>query len=184
MMVLKGEPVPYKIFFFSFLWLIFQPKFVSANNISLENFNIYSIDKTSNTITFTVDAKQDNSWRNSLNYDAIWVFLKYSTDAGVSWRHGSMGGNGKNPPGFFAPKDFELIVPQDERGFFLQRVDLKSGHIEARDVHFIWDYGQDGLSDEVALSPQTINSIFGIEMVYIPEGPFYAGDGNSSSEYR
>ena len=34
------------------------------------------------------------------------------------------------------------------------------------------------------MAANTINKVFGVEMVYIPEGPFYAGDGNSTSTAR
>ncbi len=162
----------------------FTAQSVFANNLSIESFSVYSTSEAANTITYAADITWENSWRTTTNYDAVWVFLKYSTDAGMTWNHASMANNGVNPNGFSAPTGFEIVVPDDEKGFFLQRTDLSSGNVSAEDVKFIWDYGQDGLTDDQAMAANTINKVFGIEMVYIPEGPFYAGDDNSSSEYR
>jgi formylglycine-generating enzyme required for sulfatase activity len=155
-----------------------------ANNLEITNFSVKSTNTSANIITFTCDVDWDNSWRTPTNFDAVWVFLKYSTDGGLNWAHASAAGSGTNPDGFSAPTNFEMIVPADEKGFFLQRTDLRSGAASAVAVEFVWDYGQDGISDDVALASNTVNKIFGIEMVYIPQGPFYAGDGNSSSDYR
>ena len=112
------------------------------------------------------------------------MFLKYSTDGGATWAHASMAGSGSNPNGFYTPSTFEIVVPQDEKGFFIQRADLGNGNVTAEGVRFVWDYAQDGLSDEESMAANTINKIFGIEVVYVPQGPFYAGDGNSSSNYH
>ncbi len=155
-----------------------------ANNLSISNFSVYEMNTASNNITFTCDVNWDNSWRNTTNYDAIWIFLKYSTDAGVTWSHASMSANGVTPPGFNVPTNFEIIVPSDEKGFFLQRTDLSLGNVATQSVRFIWDYAQDGLSDAAAMAANTVNKIFGIEMVHVPQGAFYAGDDNSSSEYK
>jgi formylglycine-generating enzyme required for sulfatase activity len=161
----------------------FQP-IAGANNLQLRNLNAVTTDTTSNTMTFTVNATQDNSWRNTANNDAVWMFMKYSTDGGVTWHHATMAASGTNPMGFSAPTDFEIIVPNDQKGFFLQRTSFGSGAISAQGVKFVWNYGQDGLSDAVAQASNTITKVFGIEMVYVPQGAFYAGDGNSSSDYR
>jgi len=164
--------------------LSFLPKTLLANNLTIENFGVSDTDIYANTITFTCDIAWDNSWRTITNNDSVWVFIKYSTDAGVTWSHASMSASGTNPSGFNAGTGFEVIVPTDEKGFFFQRTDLSSGSISAEDITFVWDYSQDGLSDTEALAANTINKIFGIEMVYVQEGSFYAGDGNSSSEYK
>ena len=175
-----------KIFFIFFvgITLSFVGSNAQANGLALDNFEVYSVDTTTDKITYTCDVSWNNSWRNTINYDALWVFFKYSTDGGVNWSHASMGSSGNTPTGFNAPYNFEIIVPEDEKGFFLQRTDLSSGSASADGVRFVWDYGQDGLADDVATASNTVNKIFGIEMVYVPQGAFYAGDGNSSSDYR
>ncbi|MDP8212432.1 MAG: SUMF1/EgtB/PvdO family nonheme iron enzyme, partial [Candidatus Zapsychrus exili] len=176
-----------KVLFFILIAVVafsFMANQAMANNLSIENFEVYSTDATTNTITFSCDISWENSWRNVTNYDAVWVFLKYSTNAGATWSHASMSSSGTNPAGFNSPTGFEIVAPNDEKGFFLQRTDLASGNVNTPSVRFVWDYSQDGLSDETAMAANTINKIFGIEMVYIPEGSFYLGDGNSSSAYK
>ncbi len=154
-----------------------------ANNLQIKNLNVVSTDTVNNTMTFTCDITQDNSWRTTTNYDASWIFMKYSTDSGLTWNHASMAGYGNNPTGFSTPNNFVAVVPPDGKGFFLQRTDYGSGTISVAGVKFVWNYAQDGLSTTVAQAANTIHKTFGIEMVYVPQGPFYAGDGNSSSEF-
>ncbi len=166
------------------LGTILLPVLASANNLQMKNFNVDQTDTAANTMTFSFDLTQDNSWRNTTNHDASWIFMKYSSDGGVTWHHATMAANGTNPIGFSAPADFEIIVPSDQKGFFIQRISFGSGSVSAQSVKFVWNYGQDGLSDATAQAANTVHKIFGIEMIYIPQGAFYAGDGNSSSEYR
>ncbi len=155
-----------------------------ANNLRLEGFKVVNMDDALNRITYKCDIKWDNSWRNATNFDAVWVFVKYSVNGGQTWQHASMSAIGTNPAGFTVPSGFEVIVPADKKGFFIQRTDYNNGNVTANDVTFVWDYSQDGLSDETAMAANTVNKIFGIEMVYIPQGSFYLGDSNSSSEAR
>ncbi len=155
-----------------------------ANNLQLNNLNVTSVDTASATMTFSFDLSQDNSWKSTANFDAVWVFMKYSTDGGVTWKHASMTGSGLNPSGFSVPRNFEIAVPADGKGFFLQRTDFGSGAISPKNIQFVWNYNQDGLSAATAQAANTIHKIFGIEMVYVPQGAFYAGDGNSASEFR
>ena len=140
-------------------------------------------------LLFLFNVTQDNSWRTQTNYDAVWVFMKYSTDGGATRHHASMSGSGINPPGFSIPSQFqsqfEIMVPSDQKGFFLQRSGQASGSIALTGVQFVWNYGLDGVSAAVAQAANTLHTIYGVEMVYIPQGAFYAGDGslNSSTEY-
>ena len=186
-MMSKKESANYFKFAFIFVVIVafsFIAVNANANGLTVDNFEAYSIDTDSDRITYTCDVSWNNSWRNITNYDAVWIFLKYSTDGGVTWAHASMGANGVDPDGFTIPYNFEIVVPEDEKGFFLQRTDLSQGTVSAEGIRFVWDYGQDGLSDAVAEASNTVNKIFGVEMVYVPQGAYYLGDGNSSSDYR
>lgn len=155
-----------------------------ANNLSLSSLNVVSTDASAQTMTFSFDLDQENSWKTTTNQDAVWVFMKYSIDGGATWKHATMAGSGINPAGFSVPVHFQAIVPADQKGFFFQRSDFGTGTISAQNIQFVWDYRQDGLSTAVAQAANTVHKLFGIEMVYIPTGAFYAGDGNSSSDYR
>ncbi len=160
-----------------------------ASNLQLSNLDEVSANTAAGTITFSFNLTQDNSWRNQTNYDAVWVFMKYSTDGGATWHHASMAGTGINPAGFSIPtqfqSQFEIMVPSDQKGFFVQRSGQATGSIALTGIQFVWNYGLDGVSAAVAQAANTLHTIYGIEMVYIPQGAFYAGDGssNSSTEY-
>lgn len=166
---------------FVFCAALASPAF--ANNLEITNLNVAAVDTASGTMTFSCNIAQDNSWKTTTNNDAVWVFMKYSIDGGATWSHASMAGSGSNPDGFSAPNSFEVIVPQDQKGFFLQRTDYGAGRISAEGVKFVWNYAQDGVSPATAQAANTIHKIFGLEMVFVPQGAYYAGDGNSSSEF-
>ncbi len=162
--------------------LISFPAF--ANNLQLNHFDLYASEASAHRMTFTLDIRQDNSWRSAASHDAVWIFMKYSTDAGQTWHHASMGGIGLNPSGFASPQGFEILVPADMKGFFFRRADILTGALDAKAVHFVWNYAQDGISDDTANAANTLTKVFGLEMVYIPEGAFFAGDGASASPFR
>ena len=164
--------------------ILLATSFAYANNLQLSNLNVVSTNTAAQTMTFSFDLSQENSWRTTNNYDAIWIFMKYSTDGGVTWNHATMAGNGINPAGFVAADHFQMDVPSDQRGLFFHRSDFGTGTISVTNAQFVWDYRQDGLSTAVAASANTIHKVFGIEMVYIPTGSFYVGDGNSSADFH
>ena len=90
--------------------LSFRINYAWANNLTVSNFKVYGTNTVSKSITFTCDVSWDNSWRNSTNHDAIWLFLKYSTNGGASWSHATMSLSGTNPTGFNPPSNFEIVV--------------------------------------------------------------------------
>ena len=71
----------------------------------------------------------------------------------------------------------EFLVPRGEDGFtgvFLQRVGNGAGTVVARGVTVVWDLtAAKGISDPA--KAQLMG--FGVEMVYVAEGPFYLGTG-------
>ena len=66
--------------FLSMIWLFVCTPMVEASNLQISNLNMVSVDAAANTMVFSCDVVEDNSWRSNLNYDAAWVFMKYSTD--------------------------------------------------------------------------------------------------------
>ncbi|MBP9853990.1 MAG: SUMF1/EgtB/PvdO family nonheme iron enzyme [Candidatus Omnitrophica bacterium] len=172
------------IFFLVGVALSFLPTDALANHLQINNFALTTSNVGNNTMTFSADFMWENSWKSVDSNDAVWVFLKYSTDGGTTWKHASMAGSGINPAGFDPKLGFQISVPSDEKGFFLELANFSNGNIDVKSVKFVWDYGQDGLTDDEAVAANTVTKIYGVEMVKIPQGAFYAGDGNSSSDYR
>jgi formylglycine-generating enzyme required for sulfatase activity len=168
------------IYFFVSLFLFSTPAF--ANNLSITNSKLISQDATANTYKIQFDITWENSWRDGVNYDAAWVVAKYTTDNGLTWYHATLKLSGTNPSGTSTGSGtaIEIVVPQDLKGAFIERSSSGSGTLSTTSVQLVWDYGVAGLTDEEA-TQQTIIKIYGIEMTYIPQGAFYAGDGNDQT---
>lgn len=138
------------------LMLAFTCYYAFSNNLSITNLS-----KTSNTITF--DLSWENSWRSGFTYhDAVWIFVKQAPNGGPSWEHANI---------FSAAvgTGFETQVPADEVGFFVRRSSNGNG-TASTSVTVTLD-GLIGAFQDV--------KVMGIEMVYVPNGAFYAGDGAS-----
>jgi hypothetical protein len=138
-----------------------------ANNIQITN-TVLSASGAQVIVQF--DLSWENSWRVSAtapnNWDAAWVFVKYRVGTGP-WLHatlattGSSGGNG-------TPATIQ--VPPDGLGAFVYRSGDGTGTFDIK-----------GAKIPIASGPTAINDIqlkvFAIEMVYVPAGNFWVGDG-------
>jgi len=150
-----------------------------ANNIAVSNVTITGQSTSASTCKVQFDISWDNSWRNAINYDAAWVFIKYSTDSGTTWAHATLKTAGTNPANFSqgTGTGLDIVVPTDKKGAFLQRTSNGSGSVSTTSIQFVWDWGTDGLS----VSSTARVKVFAIEMVYIPTGAFYAGSGGTGT---
>jgi len=155
-----------------------------ANNISVTNAALGSQNTTADTEVIQFDISWENSWRDSTNYDAAWVFVKYSTDGGSTWAHATLKTAGTNPAdtSIGSGTGITIIVPTDKKGAFIQRSATGSGTLSTTSIQLTWDYGADGVSDTNANTNTTVIRVMAIEMVYIPTGSFDIGDGNATSE--
>ncbi len=173
----------FKSLIFLAFWFFLQPVAVSANNISISSQVLAGQDSSADTIKVQFDISWSNSWRDSTNYDAAWVFFKYSTDSGSTWNHATLKTSGTNPTNFSAGSGtkIDIVVPTDKKGCFIQRSSLGSGALSTTSVQVVWDYGQDGVSDSAASNSSAQVKVLAIEMVYIPQGGFYAGDGTNGT---
>lgn len=133
-----------------------------SNNLQLANLEF---NEGNNTITF--DVKWDNSWRDASGdfHDAIWVFLKFRNSGG-QWQHADIQSSGAPPSGM------TVNEPTDLKGAFLLRSAEGSGNLSWKTFTF---------DVNTSLGPNPSFKIFGIEMVYIPQGPFYFGGKTNST---
>ena len=182
--MVNKKPLREKLFFRLLAAAIFYSLFLTpvfANNLQMSDSSIVSQDTSSNTATIEFDISWDNSWRDFTNYDAVWLFVKYSTDGGVTWSHATLRSSGTNPSGFSTGSgtSIEIIVPSDKKGCFIERSSSGAGTLDTQSVRILWDYGYDGISDDAV--KDTGLKIFAMEMVYIPQGAFYAGDNGTST---
>jgi formylglycine-generating enzyme required for sulfatase activity len=160
------------------------PTSAYANNISVTNAALGSQNTTTDTEVIQFDISWENSWRDSTNYDAAWVFIKYSTDSGTTWSHATLKTSGTNPAdtNIGSGTGIQIIVPTDKKGAFIQRSATGSGTLSTTAIQLTWDYGTDGVSDTNANTNTTVIRVMAIEMVYIPTGSFEIGDGNGTTE--
>ena len=191
--------------------VVFFPLSARANGLTVANAGLGLQDTVNHTFVISFDMTWANAWRDSDatitaatgNYDAAWVFIKYSTDGGTTWNHATLkaaggtatsSGNGIiNPTGFSggtatvagASKALDVVVPTEatsgKKGAFVQitsgQGSTVSGTLNSTGLQFLWDYGTDigtsGANDITAAT--TLIDVMAIEMVYIPQGSFYAG---------
>lgn len=153
----------------------------SANDLKILRGTVSETNAAEKTVVVSFDIKWENSWRDNINHDAVWIFMKYFSVDNGEWRHVHFNGNGVNPQGFNPGNgtQLEIHVPPDRKGFFLRRAWNGTGTVDVENVRAVWNYGFDGLDEDEVKSSDL--KIFGVEMVYIPTGSFYAGDHEVSN---
>ena len=88
------------------------------------------------------------------------------------WEHATLNTTAGNHT---APAGSALEVPSDGVGVFLYRSADGSGTFSVSDVQLRWEYGNNGVADDAILQIQ----VFAIEMAYVPQAAFAAGDGST-----
>jgi hypothetical protein len=137
---------------------------ILANNMLVQNVTTLGNDAVNKTIQVQFDISWDNSWRDSINYDAAWIFMKFK-DANGLWQHVKL-----NPSGFVNGTGTAntLQVTSDKIGSWLYRSTLGSGTFNTIGMQLQWNYGLSGLTNVTGLEVR----VFAVEMVYVPEGDF------------
>jgi formylglycine-generating enzyme required for sulfatase activity len=148
-----------------------------ANNITVSNISKQFINTSSHYMLVQFTLAWENSWRDAENWDAAWVFIKFRlTGSPVAWSHATLNYvNGTND-GHSAPVGANINTSSDGKGVFIYRTANGSGSINFTNAQLRWNYGADGLADNVLVDI----SVSAIEMVYVPTGSFWLGDGSNS----
>ncbi|MFZ4670532.1 MAG: hypothetical protein ACOYLT_00825 [Flavobacterium sp.] len=121
-----------------------------------------------NTLTFTI--KWDNSWyvtTGPSNWDAVWIFVKRQTcisGASSPWIHAQLATSGQSVTGTVLQVD----TVSDNAGVFVRRISAGIGNITQETITLTLDapVGADNIG------------VYGMEMVNVPTGNFFIGDGN------
>ena len=126
----------------------------------------------------------NNSWYNTRNHDAVWIFIKYATPSyrQAGYRHARLMNKGHqllyNHIGKSPSPTFD--VAEDQTGLFIYPSSAYRGNLQ-------WTI--ELALDTTILSERNFNpndrliEVFGIEMVHIPEGAFTLGDPDTAA-YR
>ena len=119
------------------------------------------------------DLAWDNSFRDQLNHDAAWVFVKLRT-SGEAWRHARLS-TGAADHAVAVDNGVPVVIEPaaDGVGAFLYRSADGFTSID-------WDgvtLGLDLAASDIDGAGIVDVAVIALEMVYVPEGPFLVGDG-------
>ena len=166
------------LFIFGLVLSFSVPAF--ATNLQITNVSLDERRMHSSTVLAVVkfDISWDSSWRNTTNYDAVWLVFKTCIGScSQLYTHslvytdsiyGVKSSVGTNEDLEFAGGGTGVT------GIFLQRSSSGTGTVSSKDVKVT-------IAPGATATQNIIVKVIGIEMVYIPQGPFYAGDGGSGT---
>ena len=170
--------------FFAVVLLATFSTFLNANNVRItSDVTLVEQNTTDKYIYVKFDIAWDNSWRDTCNYDAAWVFFKFSNNN--AWKQGffstentehSVGTNNGAAPSFFVGKTPINAIDRGV-GIFIYRSAEGSGSINWQSVKLKWNYAENGLTNEQAANASI--KLFAIEMVNVPQRGFRIGSGGS-----
>ena len=162
----------------------------SCSGISIPNIQLGTLSGGSTTVTF--DATWTNSWRSTgsgapapNNWDAAWIFVKFRKNGG-NWAHASLNNTGHSAGsgtaatiavGYPDTSSAFNIATNPGVGVFLYRSGDGVGTFSTTGTSVSWNYSQDGVTGSDAVEIR----VFAIEMVYVPQGDFFAGDNATST---
>lgn len=175
--------------------IIYTSKIVNANDIDISNVNVQQYSEAGYKIV-GFDIQWSNSWRANErdgleleNWDAAWVFIKYRLKNGI-WRHAKLR-PGVSIPGDGSPILIEEGLKSEKEawnrftnqvlGVFIYHSENSEGELVSEGVKLVWDLA----ADDVTFDQIQEVKVFGIEMVYVPPGPFYVGgDGTDLFTFK
>ncbi len=113
------------------------------------------------------------SWSNAWNitngsHDAVWVFVKAKSSNGI-WEHLQLSNNSSDHT---SNSPLAIVAAADGKGAFVRPA--YEGQFSVLPTLITLKINQE-------ISNYTQIRVYGIEMVYIPQGPYYLGDGASIS---
>jgi len=125
--------------------------------------------------TLRIDARVSwkNSWRNARNHDAVWLVVKLRGNPRTAWTHGRL----VRAASQGAPQG-SCSVSSDRVGAFCQSSTTHRGDVA-------WQVTLEvepiGLREADVTAGTAEALVVGVEMVYIPAGPFTVGDPDPKS---
>ncbi len=152
-----------------------------ANNLTVANVAIGTRNLSAKTVVISFDASWNNAWRNKINHDAAWLTVRLNNPSTTptTKKLCQISASGLNPIGSSTGNGtgLEIYVPADKAGAFLRRSSNGSiANVSTQGMQVTINYQSCGFVD----TDQINASVFGLEMVLIPQGSFYAGDYNGS----
>lgn len=164
---------------------------VSANDLKINNISLTGQNVSEGYVQIQFDLSWENSWRvtdgSSEWWDAAWIFVKYRIAGDTEWHHaylhntGHSAGSGTSALVQTGLIDESIAFDAETNpgmGAFLYRNAMGDGTFSVTGAQLRWNYTENGVDDTDLVDVQ----VFATEMIYIPEGSFYAGDGQGDGE--
>ena len=143
---------------------------ISANNLKI------TAESYSENRYLTVSVNWEDSWKYTekppYNHNAVWIFVKYR-EANRAWQHLKLSSDATD---FELPDEAVLETVDDGVGVFLKRAEKGAGNFELSEVVLAFN-------EKLPTAGHDFR-VFGIEMVWIPEGEFFLGDGVSKNSFQ
>ena len=155
----------------------------AANFVQVRNAELHRQRPEAQVVEVAFDLSWENSWRNDLNHDAAWVFIKFRAPQSNHWQHAYLTTAGEavnSAPGAVVELGTSSVGDQERAvGAFIYSASCQTGTVNYSRVRLTWDYGASGYvwpaGTELDLS------VHAIEMVYVAEGAFHVGSGGTES---
>ncbi len=165
------------------LWFVCSIWGLQANNVRIvEDVKVGTIEGTSAQLTFKI--AWDNSWRDDYNWDAVYVFMKIKRVTDTEWKHAYfMDANHSVSAGYACWPAQYTTTANYRQGMFIYRNSKGMGDVEVS-ANLLWNISAAGYSAAEIQAGKIEMSLQCIEMVYVPQGAFYLGDGVSSKTFR
>jgi len=158
-----------------FLLLFSTLQTLYATNLRISNEELGSSNTIAKYRMITFDISWKNSWRTSSssnNWDAAWIFIKYKVGNG-NWQHATLSTvKGEH----IYPAGTAIDTSPDGKGIFIYRSENGKGTFSVSGESLRWNYGKDNVADDAVIAIK----VLALEMVYIPQGSFFAGDNSGS----
>lgn len=145
----------------------------AANELRVETRSV-SRPAGSATLRVAATVRWKNAWRNTRNHDAAWIIVKLRGHSGAKWLHGKL----RTVTAGNATPRAACAVSADLVGAFCAPATTHRGAVEWQ---LTLEVEPGSLRQEDIAAGTVEAMVFGVEMVYIPEGPFTIGDPDPRS---
>ena len=138
-------------------------RFVNRQNLGLQPHVLF-------------DLSWKNAWKNDKNHDAVWIFTKFNNNP---WAHPKIDTDGhaiiKNR--IAGCPDPVIKASKDSMGLWIYVDEAYRG-----DINVKVKINLDTSNQQIKWPMPRDFKVYGLEMVYIPAGPFFVGDPSPASE--
>ncbi|MCF7913146.1 MAG: formylglycine-generating enzyme family protein [Candidatus Cloacimonetes bacterium] len=149
--------------------MVLIPLILFANNLQISEVSLVEQNLEEDYIYINFAISWENSWKYSegiANWDAVWLFAKYRIDEG-EWQQCTLAtDDAQHAVNTEAMFDASFEHDNNGVGGFIYRADPGTGNINWQDNRIRWNYGINQVPDDASMEVK----LFGIEMVYVPEG--------------